>query len=390
MKGEIKEDTDNQLDVEELAEIVCEKSRIDARQVYLNDITTDTTNTELDKEIDASEIEEAVNKLKDSKTSDGIGLSTVKKILPTIMSMLVILMNLVFKGGAKDYPSAWINFVNAIPKKGKLLPPKFVRFITVMGVFEKIYQTILNSRLYTFLSIPFQQTAYQTGKGCNLHVMSMRLLKILAGKTKQKLYVVFTDFKAAFDLVSRRLLFQKLVKLGVSAGMLCALIAIYVSSKSVVEYDNEYSDYLMLLCGVKQGAPPSGLLYVAYTMGLINVYDVSFDPEPLIGIFHFLMHADDILMLATSRNIALEKVKCLMQYCVDNFIRLQITKCAIMCVNGDDDDELSLQIDNLTLNNTECEVYLGSSITKSTKLLDDVNADIEYVTSSRAGSRVKT
>ena len=66
-----------------------------------------------------------------------------------------------------------------------------------------------------------------------------------------------------------------------------------------------------------------------------------------------------------------------MQYCVDNFIRLQITKCAIMCVNGDDDDELSLQIDNLTLNNTECEVYLGSSITKSTKLVDDVNADIK-------------
>ena len=151
---------------------------------------------------------------------------------------------------------------------------------------------------------------------------------------------------------------------------------INVSSKSVVEYDNEYSDYLMLLCGVKQGAPPSGLLYVAYTMGLIDVYNVSFDPEPLIGIFHFLMHADDILMLATSRNIALEKVKCLMQYCVDNFIRLQITKCAIMCVNGDDDDELSLQIGNLTLNNTECEVYLGSSITKSTKLVDDVNADI--------------
>ena len=34
--------------------------------------------------------------------------------------------------------------------------------------------------------------------------------------------------------------------------------------------------------------------------------------EPLIGLLHLLMHADDILMLSTCHNIALEKVKCLM------------------------------------------------------------------------------
>ena len=69
-------------------------------------------------------------------------------------------------------------------------------------------------------------------------------------------------------------LFQKLVRIGVSAGRLAALIAIYEASKSVVEHGDEYSDYLLLLAGVKQGAPPSGLLYIAYTMGLIDVYEV--------------------------------------------------------------------------------------------------------------------
>ena len=270
-----------------------------------------------------------------------------------------------------------MSFVNAIPKKGKLLPPKFVRFITVMGMFEKIYQIILSSRLYSFLKIPFQQTAYQTGKGCNLHVMTIRLLKVLTRKTKQKLFIVFTDFEAAFDLVSRRLLFQKLVRIGVSTGMLAALIAIYEASKSVVEHGDEYSDYLILLAGVKQGAPPSGLLYIAYTMGLIDVYELSFQPEPLIGLIHLLMHADDILMLSTCHNIALEKVRCLLKYCKDNFIRLQITKCAIMCVNNvKDDRSVALTIDDLILCETACEVYLGSAITNSTKLADDVNADI--------------
>ena len=136
---------------------------------------------------------------------------------------------MIFKGGVNAYPKNWLNLVMAIPKKGRLALPKFVRYISVMGIFEKLYQTILNKRLYKFLTIPSSQTAYQTGKGCNLHVMTIRLFKVLAVKTKQKLFIIFTDFEAAFDLVSRRLLFQKLVKLGVSATMLSALISIYVS-----------------------------------------------------------------------------------------------------------------------------------------------------------------
>ena len=121
--------------------------------------------------------------------------------------------------------------------------------------------------------------------------------------------------------------------------MLSALIAMYMASKSVVESGGQYSDYLILLAGVKQGAPPSGLLYIAYTVGLIDLYNNTFQPECLIAIYHFLMHADDILMLATARNIAIEKVKCLIKYCKDNFIRLQILKCAVMCVNGDEKED---------------------------------------------------
>ena len=247
-----------------------------------------------------------------------------------------------------------------------------------MGIFEKLYQTIINTRLYSFLKIPFPQTAYQKKKGCNLHVMTIRFLKILTKKTKQKLFVIFTDFEAAFDLVSRKLLFEKLEKLGISTVMLSALIAIYVSSKSVMEHNNEYSDYLILLCGVKQGAPPSGLLYVAYTMGLIDVYTNSFNPEALIGVLHLLIHADDTLVLATSRKLAIEKVWCLIKYCKENYVKLQITKCAMMCINGDDDEDMQpLNFENLTLDGTTCEIYLGSAITNSVRIVDDVRADIK-------------
>ena len=43
--------------------------------------------------------------------------------------------------------------------------------------------------------------------------------------------------------------------------MLNALIAIYTASLSVVEHRGEFSDYVVLLAGIKQGSPPSGILY---------------------------------------------------------------------------------------------------------------------------------
>ena len=283
------------------------------------------------------------------------------------------------RGGVAAYPSKWLSFVNALPKKGKLMLPKMVRFITVMGIFEKIYQIILSNRLVKFLKIPFPQTAYQKERGCNIHVMTIRLMKILAKKAGVKLYIIFTDFEAAFDLVSRRLLFRKLIQIGISSVFLNALIAIYISGKSVVQHDNQFSEYILLLAGVKQGAPPSGLLYIAYTMGLIDMYDNSFHPEPLIYIYHMLVHADDILMLATTRTLAIQKMIALLKYCADNYIKLQITKCSFMCVNTNDtEDEEPLQLQNLLLKPTSNEVYLGSVITNSHKIIDDVNADIKH------------
>ena len=48
------------------------------------------------------------------------------------------------------------------------------------------------------------------------------------------------------------------------------------------------------------------------------------------------MHADDILLLATQRCLAISKLRVLMNYCKENWIKLQLTKCAMMCVNSDD------------------------------------------------------
>ena len=92
-----------------------------------------------------------------------------------------------------------------------------------------------------------------------------------------------------------------------------------------------------------------------------------------------LVHADDILMLATSRKLAIDKIFALLKYCGENYIKLQITKCSFMCVNSSsDEDQLPIAIEDLTLDVTSAEVYLGSVITNSAKFTDDMKADVKH------------
>ena len=83
-------------------------------------------------------------------------------------------------------------------------------------------------------------------------------------------------------------------------------------------------------------------------------------------------------MLATSRKLAIEKMKCLIQYCNTNYIKLQITKCGMMCVNGNEEEDAQPMVfEKIKIDVTKCEVYLGSAITDSVRIIDDVNEDIK-------------
>ena len=53
-----------------------------------------------------------------------------------------------------------------------------------------------------------------------------------------------------------------------------------------------------------------------------------------IGNVHLLMHAGDIIIISTERDIGERKVKVVEEYCECNHIRLQPTKCGFIVING--------------------------------------------------------
>ena len=124
-----------------------------------------------------------------------------------------------------------------------------------------IYYSILSQRLTKWLRIPEQQTGYQKRKGCFHHVFFVRCLISIIKKNKSELFIGITDFVAAFDRVSRRLLFKKLILIGMNSFMLNALKNLYENTAAYIEIEKEYSEEFSLMAGVLQGASSSTALF---------------------------------------------------------------------------------------------------------------------------------
>ena len=239
VKGEIKADVESDVNAAEIAEFFKEKfSDIHYKEAFFDEMQTGITDPTQDCEISEKEVTDAIKDMNEgSKTSDGISPSVIHGIITIILPILLMLYNTIFVGGIGSYPIIWICMMHATPKNGILQLPSYIRGISIMSSFAKIYDKILMERLYRGLQIPMQQSAYQKGNGCNLHVAYIRILKEIARRTKVKVFIIFTDFQAAFDLVSRRTLFKKLINLGISTILLNALMAIYSSVQAVVEHN---------------------------------------------------------------------------------------------------------------------------------------------------------
>ena len=361
----------------EFAEYLENRCSLPYQHTDYNDLKTDVFNPTLDSKITEKEIIDATSSMNNgSKAKCGIPLPLFSMVLYSMLGILTYLLNKVF---TSKYPRSWSPFIYCLPKKGKLNIP-FVRGISIKPLLGKLYDAVLKNRLQRWLQIPEQQTAYQKGKGCILHVFFMRCLIAICMKLKKPIYIGITDFEAAFDYISRRKLFIKLINLGIGMFMLTAIIEMYKVIDAHVYYNGVYSKTIYITAGVMQGSASSTLLFMAYTSDLINIFNNYFPTEEIIHYYHILLHADDSLILATNKKSLVNKFKKLDEYCLENNIKLQLSKCAFLGINVE--DKMSFTLENGTINCVSEFVYLGSIITNRGSIPDDIKMEIKRTTKS--------
>ena len=121
----------------------------------------------------------------------------------------------------EEFPDSWAEGVrSSIHKSGPLLDPKNHRGITVLPIFEKVFEIILQRRLEFINEAFIRKDRYNGGflKGSqtadNLFILQSLSERQLA--LGQNLIVCFIDFSRAFDLMNRNILFLQAHQVGIA------------------------------------------------------------------------------------------------------------------------------------------------------------------------------
>jgi hypothetical protein len=152
------------------------------------------------------------------------------------------------------YPSHWAEGVRVvIPKDGGT----DIRPITINPILGKLFEIVIDTRMQ------FIENAFNTGDVFNggfvKHSMTTDNMFILLGCIQKqlsegkKLYVAFVDFKKAFNMVNRDILFMKLIKSGLHGKVINVLRSLYNQTKARAKINGVLYDWIEDQVGMNQG-----------------------------------------------------------------------------------------------------------------------------------------
>ena len=148
------------------------------------------------------------------------------------------LVNVIFS--ERFYPSQWVtNFLNHIYKKGSTSDPENVRGLAIGSAFAKLFSFILLNRLVKLIDlkklISPKQFGFMKGMITSDHIFFLQtVIEKIVKKNKKKLFVVFIDFRKAYDTVDRNILMKRLKQLGINGIYLRNIIvAMYTKQNAV-------------------------------------------------------------------------------------------------------------------------------------------------------------
>ena len=129
--------------------------------------------------------------------------------------------------------------------------------------------------------------------------------------------------------------------------------------------------------GVRQGSPTSCYLFIIFVDVLILLLKSRCSPEPILGWLHSLMLMDDTILLATSREKIIEKVRLLHAYCEENGMKVNAAKTKLMVINGGPMDKIPIIMPNFVIKHCSQYVYLGTIFTADGRADSSLQAHLD-------------
>ena len=300
----------------------------------------------LNSEISFTEVSKAIDRAKLGKAYLEIPNDAIKNENAKIL--LHKFFNLCFLSGLN--PSEWdYSDIKPIPKPDKdPRDPLQNRCITILCCVAKVYSSILNRRIQTYLEtnkiLVQEQNGFRATRSCIDHIFV--LVTVLRNRKAmgQDTFLAFVDYKKAFDSVERNCLLFKLAKIGINGKMYNAISALYSNPRSRIILNDHETDYFDCPIGVKQGDCLSPTLFSIFINDLaieikesnigINL-NVDVDGVPNLNyLFNILLYADDIVCLAECENDLQEILVIIENWCKKWRLEINLTKTNILHIRN--------------------------------------------------------
>ena len=187
---------------------------------------TQNTNEDINKAISVTEIKKHITSLKNNKSPgvDNILNEFIKYCPEELIPVLAKLFNIVLETGI--IPSDWtIGVIKPLYKnKGDINNVNNYRGITLLSCIGKLFTSILNSRLYTYLTnekiLGNEQAGFRPKHSTLDHIFALHILSKYYIDQSKQLFCAFVDYSKAFDFIERTHLWQKLLDSNINGKIL--------------------------------------------------------------------------------------------------------------------------------------------------------------------------
>ncbi|XP_050392671.1 uncharacterized protein LOC126811173 isoform X1 [Patella vulgata] len=266
------------------------------------------SNDHLNSDITANELDIVIIKAENGKSCGNDKLPYEVLRYARVKNVLLRLFQLCLNTGY--VPSAWKTAIlSPIPKDSSKDPriPTNYRSINLLSCVSKLYSSLLNIRLVSFLEdnnvIVEEQNGFRPHRSCLDHVFVTNSIVRTRILNKQHSFSAFIDFQKALDCIDRESLFYKLLINNVDGNFYNSIKSMYTNTSSYVRINSQTSVSFPCSSGVRQGDNLSPTLFNLYINDLargLNELNKGID----IGgrKVCVLLYADDIILLAPTES----------------------------------------------------------------------------------------
>ena len=333
--------------------------------------------------VDTVEISKLIRNLQHSKSPgyDNITASLIKEVSEGIIQPLVYIYNLSMETGI--FPDN-LKIAKVIPayKKGDACMASNYRPISLLSIFDKLFEKVMYKRLYSHLECHKVLYNYQSGFRKN-HGTNLALIEVIDSIYKSldsgKIVCgVFLDLQKAFDTVQHDILLNKLFNYGIRGVVQKWFYSYLYQRRQYTVIGKVNSSMAFVSCGIPQGSVLGPLLFLIYINDIKNACcDTS------IKLFaddaNFFAEGDNESELAIKVNRILDNISL---WCAANKLSLSPAKTCYS-IFGNCSSNIKLLLNGKEIGKTESVKYLGLLIDDKLKWINHIdnvyNKIIKYV-----------